>query len=244
MRTADTVSATVVAQNGTGNEQSLMILAGTGNATGIIDVPGSGQNLSTLQVVLRTGSQEVSIDMVTIGFGNQIGDEDFVDTMRVQLLIDTNADGLRDAGDIDLGTRTTTGIVDTITFDQTPPLVLPANSDTTLLVLLDLNSPGVQTARRSSQRLALLSRWGLLLPAIFVLLAGRRRGPHHLRQYLPLLIVVILWSVIVSGCSGKDGDDELIFIVNLPSNGLTNQTVRLGPEQAIPGATIRVTPGP
>lgn len=241
---ADTTEGTltVVAQNGTrDSEASLTILAGTGNPIGTIDVPGSGQNLPTLQVLLRAASQEVSIDRMTIGFGDQMGDEDFVDTMRVQLIADTNANGTRDEGDTDLGTHNTLGLVDTITFDLTPSLILPANSETTLLVLLDLNSPGLQTARRPSQRLEPLIRWGLLLPAIFALLTGRRLAPRDSRPYLPLLIAVILWSVIVLGCSGKDGDDELTFIVNLPSNGLTNQSVRLGPAQAIPGATIRLT---
>jgi hypothetical protein len=234
----------VLAQIGTGDEASLTILAGTGNATGTIDVPGSGQNLTTLQVLLRAVSQEVSIDMVTIGFGDQRGDEDFVDTMRVQLIADSNANGARDEGDTDLGTRNTTGLVDAITFDLTPPLLLPPSSEMALLVLLDLNSPGLQTTSRSSPRPEPLTRWGLLLPAIFALLIYRRRSPGDIRQYLPLLIVVIVWSVIVLGCSGDDGDNELIFIVNLPSNGLTNQSIRLGPEQAIPGATIRLTRGP
>ncbi|ETX03822.1 hypothetical protein [Candidatus Entotheonella palauensis] len=45
---------------------------------------------------------------------------------------------------------------------------------------------------------------------------------------------------MLTGCPGSDSDNELRFVVNLPSNGLTGEDQRLGPESAIAGTTIRL----
>jgi hypothetical protein len=176
-----------------------------------------------------------------------MGDTDVVDTMRVQLIEDGNANGQRDDTDTNLGFR---NIVDlenmaTITFVLAPPLTLPPNSTTALLVLLDINSVGTQSATIQQFPLPLEPRpqWWLLLPPMLGLQLFRR-FPQSIRRCGTLVLIVMMcWSLALAGCNGG-GSDELTFVVNLPSNGLSNQGIRLGPPQIIPGVTIRLAHAP
>jgi hypothetical protein len=54
-----------------------------------------------------------------------------------------------------------------------------------------------------------------------------------------MALILLGCSLVLVGCSGDD-DDELRFVVNLPSNGLTGAGQRLGPDNAIAGTTIRL----
>jgi hypothetical protein len=235
---------TVVAQSSPDeSETSLVIDSGEENSTRLVDITGAVQNLAALHILLRSTTQRVRIDRVTIGFGDQMGDPDFVDTMQVRLIEDRNVNGRQDDADLNLGNRSIMDLeeMQTVTFNLQPPLILQQNSETALLILLDINSSGAQAAsvRRFSLRPVLLMGWWLLLLPMFGLLLSRYLPHDSKRCYVLLLIVVVGWSLGLAGCN-DDGDDELTFVVNLPSNGLSNRDVRLGPPQAIPGITIRL----
>lgn len=235
---------TVVTQNSTDeSETGLLIDPGAENSTRLVTIADARQNLAALQILLRSTTQRVRIDRVTIGFGDQMGDTDFVNTMQVRLIEDRNANGRQDDTDIHLGSHSVTDLeeIPTVAFDLQPALLLQRNSETTLLVLLDINSSGTQAA--SARRLPLypvpLLGGGLVLPMLGLLLC--RYLPQDSRRcYVLLLIVVVGWCLALAGCNGGGGDDELTFVVNLPSNGLSNRDVPLGPAQAIPGVTIRL----
>jgi len=236
---------TVVAQNSPDeSDTGLLIAPGAENSTRLVNVAGAVQNLAALHILLRSTTQQVHIDRVTIGFGDQMGDTDFVDTMQTRLIEDRNANGRQDDADIHLGIRSVMELEEmpTVTFDLQPPLILQQNSETTLLVLLDINSVGTQAA--SARRFPLhpgplMGWWRLLLPMLGLLLC-RSLPQGSMRCYVLLPIVVVCWILVLAGCNGGGGDDELTFVVNLPSNGLSDQGVRLGPPQAIPGVTIRL----
>lgn len=240
---------TVVAQNGTGeSETGLTVTPGAANSTRLVNVSGAIQNLSALQVLLHSAAQQVRIDRVTIGFGDQMGDTDFVDTMRVQLIEDSNANGERDDADTNLDLRDITDLEEmaTITFDLTSPLTLLPNSTITLLVLLDINSVGTQaaSARRFPLHLEPLMGWWLFLPPLLGLLLFWRFLQGSRRCGVLMLIVVMCWSLALAGCNGGGDEDELTFVVNLPSNGLSNRGIGIGPPQAISGVTIRLADAP
>jgi hypothetical protein len=235
---------TVVAQNDMGEgETALTVTPGAANSTRLVNVPGAIRNLSALQVLLHSAAQQVHISEVTIGFGDQMGDTDFVDTMRVQLIQDGNANGQRDDADTNLGLGDISDLEEmaTITFVLALPLTLPPNSTTALLVLLDINSTGAQAAntRRFPLHHEPRAGWWLALPPMLGLLLFRRFSLGSRRCAAFVLIVVVCWSLTLAGCNGGD-DEDLTFVVNLPSNGLSNQGIRLGPPQAIPGVTIRL----
>jgi hypothetical protein len=234
---------TVVAQNGPDeSETGLLIAPGEDNPTRLVNIAGARQNLVALQILLRSTTQRVRIDRATIGFGDQMGDTDFVDTLQVRLIEDRNANGRRDNADIFLGTRSVTDLeeMQTVTFDLRPPLVLQRNSETALLVLLDINNSGAQAASVRRFPVHPVRRMGWWLLPILGLLLCRSLPPSSGQCYVLLLIVVVGWSLVLAGCSGGGGDDELTFVVNLPSNGLSNRGVGLGPPQAIPGVMIRL----
>jgi hypothetical protein len=237
---------TVVAQNSPDeSETGLLIDPGEENSTRLVDIAGAVQDLTALHILLRTTTQRVRIDRVTIGFGDQMGDTDFVDTMQVRLIEDRNANGRQDDADIHLGIRSVMDLeeMQTVTFNLRPPLILQQDSETALLVLLDINSSGAQatsTRRFPLYPVSLMGWWLLLLPMLGSLLCCYL--PHDAKRcYVLLLIVVVGWNLVLAGCNGG-GDDELTFVVNLPSNGLSHRDARLGPPQAIPGITIRLAP--
>ena len=65
------------------------------------------------------------------------------------------------------------------------------------------------------------------------------QGPE-VRRYSLVALILIGFAMLPAGYAASDDDDELRFVVNLPSNGLTGGGERLGPERAIAGVTIRL----
>lgn len=251
MASSDEVTGSLVVAQESADDQEpeLAIAAGGANPTGLIDVVDAVQDLTALHVLLSTAiTQGVNIDMVTIGFGDQMGNTSFVQTLRVELIEDANTNGIRDDGEAVLGTRDLrdlTEFVNTITFDLSPPLALAQDSQTALLVILDINSPGTQTAGavtspRHAQTLASWRGWIVLSPILGLGLFWRLPCSST-RRCMCALIVLLCLTLALSGCSGSGEESELTFTVNLPSNGLTDQGMRLGPPTAIPGLQIRLT---
>lgn len=235
----------------------VQIEAGSQNPTGTMEVSGSIQDLSSLQFVLTAATQTVRVDRISVGFGRTDRDETlgnmaFLDTLQARLIDDANANGVLDAGEAVLDSRTLEELEDpdSVTFTLSPALSLAAGVPTTLLTVIDINGPNSQSAHA----LPASSRWArsgwyttsglFVLPLVGLVLGAtqsRGRRSRWPRRYLPWLFLVMLWSMILPGCSGDDDGDELSFIVNLPSNGVTSQTLRLGPADAISGITVRLT---
>jgi hypothetical protein len=68
------------------------------------------------------------------------------------------------------------------------------------------------------------------------------RGRLHLAPWRSIMLILcISCGLALWACDNDDDDEAFVFVVNLPRNGLTYQKVRLGPETAISGATIRLT---
>jgi hypothetical protein len=233
-------------------ETALVVTTGSQNPTGLVEVSGSTQNLSALQVVLTATEQAVTVDNVAIGLGRTdrdetLGDEGLFDNLHVRLINDLNANALLDAGEIVLGTQTLDELEDedpdTVLITLSPPLTIAAGSSTTLLAIIDINRSDAQSAQAMPlphrAHLPHHSVWALFLLPIFGLLLQYAWPTRFMQRYLPFLLLILWLGVMLPGCSG--GDDEIDFIVNLPSNGLTHQGIRLGPETAIPGITVRLT---
>lgn len=249
---AQNQDAAVVAQAAV---PSLMIAAGSQNPVGTISVARDTQNLSALQLILTPTVEAVAIDTVTIGFGavpledldNPLGNAGLVDFIRVRLIADLNGNGIHDSDEPILGIQEAEDFEDgeatTVNFTFSPPLVISPDHDTIWLVTLDINA-GDRSADNafSPQALAPWSRLGWLvlsLPLLGVVLYGCQACPLPWRYIA--FILCVYGGLTLSACDNDDNDDAFVFVVNLPRNGLTSQTVRLGPETAIPGATIRLT---
>lgn len=241
-------SAMRVAQTGT----ALVVTAGSQNSTGLVEVSGSARDLSALQVVLTATGQAVSVDNVAIGFGRidrdaTLGDEGVFDNLHVRLVDDLNANAILDAGEAILGTQTLEGLEeeapDTVLITLSPPLTIASGSSITLLAIIDINHSDSQSAQATppSHRKRSLrhSAWAVFLLPIFGLLLPYAWPTQFTQRYLPLLLLILCLGVLLPGCSGDDG--EINFVVNLPASGLTHQGIRLGPETAISGITVRLT---
>ncbi len=246
---AQRVSPVTVAQS---PEPTLLISAGNQNPTGLINIIGSVQDLLALHILLSTETQAVLVDTVTIGFSNRtidddLGNESFLNRLRIRLIADQNANGIRDAGEPILGTQEVEAFEDprTVTFGLAPPVIIPPHNATALIVIVDINSAGTQSA-------ALVpgpgmppthGAWPLLLLPLFGMMVYRPRPRHAIWRYLVIIVLIMCCGLALSSCAGDDDGDEFIFVVNLPSNGVTGQGLLLGPEDAIAGVTIRLTPG-
>ncbi|MDH3600761.1 MAG: hypothetical protein OEU26_14105 [Candidatus Tectomicrobia bacterium] len=231
----------------------LAVTAGGQNSTRLVDVSGSTQDLSALQVVLTATGEAVSVDNVAIGLGRidrdaTLGDEGLFDNLHVRLIDDLNANAVLDAGETVLGTQTLEELEDenpeTVLITLSPPLTIAAGSSTTLLAIIDINRPDSQSAQATPpphrERPLRHSAWALSFLPIFGLLMRYAWPARFTQRYLPFLLLILCLGMMVPGCSGGN-DGELYFIVNLPSNGLTNQGNRLGPATAISGITVRLT---
>jgi len=240
-------SAMRVAQTGT----ALVVTAGSQNSTGLVEVSGSAQDLSALQVVLTATGQAVSVDNVAIGLGRidrdaTLGDEGVFDNLHVRLIDDLNANAILDAGEAILGTQTLEELQDenpeTVLITLSPPLTIASGSFVTLLAIIDINHSDSQSAQAPylhRERSLRHSAWALFLLPIFGLLLQYAWPTQFTQRYLPLLLLILCLGVMLPSCSGDDG--EIDFVVNLPANGLTNQGTRLGPEAAVSGITVRLT---
>ena len=278
-------TSVVVAQNDTpAAALPVMVTFAEQNPAGTtIEVSDAVRNLLVLQVRLLTAAQEATIDTISIGFGGRIidedsntedlgdevlGDVDLVDTMRVRIFADTNANGVLDPGETVLGSQSASEFVSTLTIDLSPPLNLPPDSDTVLTVTLDLNASDIAAARHVSSPQQFVSVRASGWAVVFAVLGGlllclgqphRRlrqsqdlerssgtecssefQAKRSVRGLLGVLLLVLTCNLTLVSCSGDD--DDLTFIVNLPTNGLSNQGERLGPATAFPGATIRIVP--
>jgi hypothetical protein len=222
------------------------IAAGPQNPQITLEIHDGIANLAALQVsVTAPPTHPILIDTVTIGFGLAFdedittGNESFLDELRARLILeDIEVNGIQDDGEQPVGTQSITDLEDpaTVLFTLSPPLSLAAGAAVTFLVVVDINQPATQSAAAHPLHRAAL--W-LLLPMIgFVSYACRATPP--VRRLCLMSLIVFGCSIMLVGCSGNDDDDELRFVVNLPSNGMAGAGQRLGPANAIAGTTIRL----
>jgi hypothetical protein len=227
------------------------IVAGPQNPQTTREITDGIAELSVLQVTMTAPQdRNLMIDTVTIGFGLPFGDEittgneSFLDELRARLIIeDIEVNGIQDDGEDPEGTQSITDLEDpaTVAFTLNPPLSLEAGTSTTFLVIVDINQPATQSAAAHPLHHAAV---GWLLPLIgLISYASRsyasRSAPNFCRVFI-LSVILFGCGTLLVGCLGGSGDDELRFVVNLPSNGLSGEGQRLGPENAIAGTTIRL----
>lgn len=224
----------------------LNIVAGPQNPQTTLEINDGIASLSALQVTATAPqNRSVVIDTVTIGFGLPFGEEittgneSFLDELRAQLIIeDIEVNGLQDAGEVSEGTQSVTDLEDptTVVFELNPPLSLAANTAATFLVVVDINQPTPQSA--ASQPFLYMAV--LLFLPIIGLVSYASRPTSNWHHVIILSVMLVGCGLILAGCPGDDGDDELRFVVNLPSNGLSGDGQRLGPANAIAGTMIRL----
>ena len=97
-----------------------------------------------LQVRLGTADEAVRLTHCTISLAGHLANG--VRTLKASVVQDTNANGTVDAGEAVIATRQVQGLVDTLTLDFNPPLALPPQTVTHLLVTLDINSPALSAS--------------------------------------------------------------------------------------------------
>jgi hypothetical protein len=235
-----------VAQADTQADDMPDIVAGPQNPQTTLDVNGGIAGLTALQVtVTAPPNRNILIDTVTIGFGLPFGlpittgKASFLDELRAQLIIeDIEVNGIQDDGEVSEGTQSVTDLTEpaTVVFALNPPLSLEAGTAATFLVVVDINQPASQSASaRPFHYVAAL----LLLPIIGGVSYASQSAPHIRRMFI-VSVILLACGIMLVGCPGSDSDNELRFVVNLPSNGLSGAGQRLGPENAIAGTTIRL----
>jgi hypothetical protein len=221
------------------------IVAGPQNPLQTLVLEDGIADLSALQVtVTAPQTRNITIDTVTIGFGipfgeeTTTGNESFLDELRARLIIeDVQVNGLQDPGEVTEGTQFIEDLEDpaTVFFGLSPPLALAAGTSATFLVVVDINQPEDQSTAMPTSRHA--AAW-ILMPLIALVAYGAWSMPRS-RLLCFATLVLFICGVLLTGCSNDD-DDELRFVVNLPSNGLISAGQRLGPENAIAGTTVRL----
>ncbi|ETW93228.1 MAG: hypothetical protein ETSY1_40095 [Candidatus Entotheonella factor] len=230
------------------------IVGGPQNPQMTLDINDGIADLTALQVTVTAPStRDIIIDTVTIGFGLPFGDEvttgneSFLDELRARLIIeDVEVNGVQDDGEVPEGMQSIRDLEDpaTVMFPLNPPLSLAADTAATLLVIIDINQPATQSAAATPWRQAAMAQWyhaaaWLLLPIIGFVSYVSRSAPNLRRRCL-IALMLLGFGLLLAGCPGGDDDNELRFVVNLPSNGLVGEGQRLGPDSAIAGTTIRL----
>ncbi len=228
------------------NSEMIDIAAGPQNPQMTLEINDGIAALSALQVTVTAPPQRnLVVDTVTIGFGLPFGEEittgneSFLDELRAQLIIeDIEVNSIQDNGEVSEGTQAITDLEDpaTVVFALNPPLLLAADTAATFLVVVDINQPALQSAAVLS--FPSMAAWLLLSVLGFISYASRSASTWCRIAILSVLLCSS--GLLLTGCSGGGGDDELRFVVNLPSNGLSGAGQRLGPENAIAGTTIRL----
>lgn len=243
-----------VAQARSATDDMTDIIAGPQNPRMTLDINGGIADLSALQVeVIAPPNRSIRIDTVTIGFGLAFdedvttGNESFLDELHAHLIVETiDVNGIQDAGEPLLGTQALTDLEDpaTLLYVLDPPLAIPAGTTATFLVVVDINRPATRTAgtqvwrQLTMTQLQRAAAW-LFIPLTGLVACAYRFHAGSCRIWMAAL-VLFGCGIVVVGCAGGDSDNELRFVVNLPSNGLHGDGQRLGPERAIAGTTIRL----
>jgi hypothetical protein len=160
-------------------------------------------------VRLGTTSQEARITRITLNFSERRGDTTLLESLRVRLIQDTNANGHFDTDEAVLATQTVQTIAAGLTLDLTRPLVIDPEMTKDLLVTLDINTSTGTTRTNQASRaplhrmsLAALGGFALLLPALSMVLVSRRPSRW---VSLAIVLLILCCGLLLTGCPGDDG---------------------------------------
>src|SRR5262245_57651757 len=233
----------------------LVATGGPHNPTDTLHVALPLQAQPVLQGRLGTTDEGVRLAHCTISLVSNQGDATRVRTLKATLVQDSNANGIVDAGEAVLGTQQVQGLVDTLTLDINPPLDLPPQTVTQLLVTLEINNP--MTAASAAPAAALpgtrsASAWAgwsvvLLVGLGSIGMLGRRApAPRSARIAMCLGLG---WGLVLISCTSSDHENTpttLTLSVSMPVAGLSATGSRSGsltqPVATVSGATIEVAP--
>ena len=166
--------------------------------------------------------------------------------------------GIVDAGEAVLATHQAQGLVDTLTLEFNPPLALPPQTVTQLLVTLDINSPAsvasatLTTGLPGAHTASALPVWSVafLMALGSIGRRGRRASSRRLSQSLGCLVLGC--CLLLTSCASSEQADEqaesnsLALTVSMPVDGLSATGSTSGsltqPVSTIRGATISVAP--
>jgi hypothetical protein len=209
-----------------------------------------------LQVRLGTTSEQVEITRITLDFSDRLGDATLIESVRVRLIQDANANGRFDTGEAVLATQVVQNIAADLTLDLRRPLEIAPERTRHLLVTLDINNStratgASLTSRASLHAMSLASLGGLalLLPVLSMVCVSRQRLSR--RVSLAIVLLVLCCGLLLIGCpdNGNGADDgageeraEFTFTVNLRAQGISGQTAAAAPlaQPLVPltGATV------
>jgi hypothetical protein len=236
----------------------LVLTAGANNPTDTLHVSLPLLAQPVLQARLGTTDEEVRLTHCAVSLAGQQGVATGVRALKVSVVQDTNANGMVDAGEAVIATRQVQGLVDTLTLEFNPPLTLPPQTVTHLLVTLDINSPASvasATLTTGFPRVRTASDWPVLSVAFLMALGSIGMRGHHTssrRRWQRLGCLVLGCCLVLMSCASSDhGDDHaehnsLAFTASIPVDGLSATGATSGsltqPVSAIRGATISAAP--
>jgi hypothetical protein len=197
-----------------------------------------------LQVRVDTGEEDIDLTTMAVLLSALSGDATLVQQLRLQLFHDTNANGSIDTGETLPATPITNGD-QALRLQFTPPLLVPADTTTHLLVAVELSRGDGRT------RTVPLSVFPPTVPPwlggglglLAVLYACLRRRPRTLRV---MLLLCMLGCVLFLTSCPEDGDDVLTATVVLPAQGVTGESETSGPlsgpTRPLRGASVFIVP--
>ena len=163
-----------------------------------------------LQVRLGTTDEEVRLTHCAISLTGQQGEATGVRTLKATVVQDTNANGAVDAGEAVLATRQVQGLVDTLTLEFNPPLALPPQTVTQLLVTLDINSPAsvasatLATGFPGVRTASALPVWSVAFLMALGSIGRRGRRASSRRRSQSLGCLVLGCCLLLTSCSSSD----------------------------------------
>jgi hypothetical protein len=204
----------------------------------------STPNVVVLQVRVDTGEEDIDLTTMAVLLAALTGDATLVQQLRLQLFHDTNANGSIDTGETLPATPMPTGD-QALRLQFTPPLLVPADTTTHLLVAVELSrSDGRPRTVPLSILPPTVPPWlGGGLGLLAVLYACLRRRPRTLRV---MLLLCMLGCVLFLTSCPNDGDDMLTATVVLPVQGVTGESETSGavsgPTRPLRGASVLIVP--
>ena len=172
------------------------------------------------------------------------GDETLFQQVRVTLVHDTNANGSIDASETLLATVPIPGGNQASPLQFTPPLLVPADTTTHLLVAVEFFRGD---GRTRTVPLAVfpptVPLWLGIGLGLLAVLYARFRRQYTLRI---VLLLCLLGCVLFLTSCPQDGDDLLTATVVLPAHGLTGESevsgLVSGPTAPLRGASVLIVP--
>jgi hypothetical protein len=204
----------------------------------------STADVAVLQVQVDTGEEDVGLTDMEVLLSPLTGDETLVQQLRMKLFHDTNANGSIDASETLLAVAAVSSGNQASHLQFTPPLLVPADTTTHLLVAVEFSSG---EGRPRTVPLAVfpptVPPWLGVGLGLLAVLYARFRRQHTLRV---LLLLCLLGCVLFLTSCPDERDDVLTATVVLPARGVAGESetavaVR-GPITPLRGASVLIVP--